>query len=1634
MSFRIIRKRGQVSKKAQVEVITVMLILAITVAAVFAAYQFAAPQIERSRDVSRINSMQSAFLELDKKIREVRFEGEGAQRYIDINFDKGTISADQNQDIIWFLMDAPNVQSVSQQMGMDTYFSGSAVNIKLQYGGEIEILSGFQLLSAGKYRIYIQNKGSNDVLLGLSPDIPITGDSWTLQGYVYDNTEGGNNDGLKDENQPSMDNSPQNDKIFDAIDDAPLAGAEITFINKKSEIVAVTKTNSQGRYAVKIPKSDGVLDLELYVQVSLPSYAMKENDGSSTIYAKTDIYHKDFNKNLGTWKVNMNSSTGKCDNDFWNSAEAFFNEGGVCDTSPIICECPGFFNIPLYKLTKQDIIENVPIAIVLLDDTLGEGINVNDSDYDNLLFDVMDAFDNTVGGTYQSNYFVVYGGTDSSSGEGIGTGGGNWFNYPGSDPPQGLRIYPLEWLLDPSFTKSPTDYGDYLMFKDLAGIGGNPNVLNYEDFSLVIVASGATNDNKVLEKLNKDIHRTSLSNFVSLGRFKFKGVDYARSLIVFGQFSEFDNIDPDDLNNPLYLPYPSLFNDVDPPRIQNVNIVPDGQDGQNPSEFPHPVIWINDSGGKAVFYAYVKDASNVNYVGINVLQSGVIQGGTIIYDNGLGKDRLASDGTYTGQWTIGDTFIDGIYQVSVKATDDSANYLERSTFLNPVSPYDPLQFEIEIRKDSLAPPMSPINSSLFLVTTSPYTRINSSVQDGLSGIQRSTYGTLNLQHQGNPLWGDIHTYYHYLPLSEGNVDYSILTYDRAQNSLTQTITILKDTSSPLTSNPSPQGTISDNPPQISIDYNDVGAGIQWSRLYLDGVFTGVTGGSGSSSVSYAPGINQFEGTHVASVYVEDDLGNFLVYPWSFNINSQGPTVTITQPQAFLTFTNSSPINISGTTSTNGNVTLDINASPIGSNSGPNINFGVNLSAGVNIIRIKADGDTSPYDAITTKWVVYDTVPPNTITISDPIPGTPQNAKTGDKAYITFTYTELYPASYTIKLYDDSSTLVGQTTTVINTPNMNNVSAGGTHTIIGVLDIPNVPNGLYDVQITMTDLAGNVGSSPVYDKIIRVKNYGPTFTGEIPANNATALPTAPIRVTITDVNAGVDRNSIRMFILGQSYSNSSVINMEVTDSLYITQVANGYEVIYKPSWPWENTNKINVSVEASDKIGNKSSRTWYYITTSQSPVIQNLSLSSNRASEGELVYLSFDAIQCSNNLNSYDAIKEINITIGKLGKIRYVPDGVGGVAKLVRTADSLPGGPADIAVTYSAGGCTDGNLFTYGFKVNNPLGDKRITFTVPDYAGDLNNPVIVTVVNDRDWDSWADTYLITSKYKYTLGANNYYYGKYSWLPTFYGSDLSIGRVSNEPVGLNYKIYGQTNDVHRNVPIAYYGWTKYKQGNTVVSEQWSGILYIDEDGNKIEWDHGKIPSVFKFDPDASTGQTWPPGRGGGPPFLPPDWMTVNMDLDLSGRMFNLEKLSLENPIMNKLPNEFTMCAHGYFDLIDTGWAGNNVMVNLKTFQKIYQERGDPPTETLPPGLARKLVGGAVLAPQANGGPVLLIKERRNSFNNLEGSVVVTTMDLDRYKNNTNPNGQNFHQDEVYGDLARNLESNIIIWACGHELLLD
>ena len=76
-------------------------------------------------------------------------------------------------------------------------------------------------------------------------------------------------------------------------------------------------------------------------------------------------------------------------------------------------------------------------------------------------------------------------------------------------------------------------------------------------------------------------------------------------------------------------------------------------------------------------------------------------------------------------------------------------------------------------------------------------------------------------------------------------------------------------------------------------------------------------------------------------------------------------------------------------------------------------------------------------------------------------------------------------------------------------------------------------------------------------------------------------------------------------------------------------------------------------------------------------------------------------------------------------------------------------------------------------------------------------------------------------------------------------------------------------------------------------------------------------------------------------------------------------------------------------------------------------------------------------------MLIKENRDEYNNLIQSVIVTTIDLDRYGNNLGDHDGDGNPDETDGDLhtdvpgqkanANLIEKNMILYAMGHEELI-
>ena len=173
--------------------------------------------------------------------------------------------------------------------------------------------------------------------------------------------------------------------------------------------------------------------------------------------------------------------------------------------------------------------ENVPIAII---------VDQSHPNNEGIIYDIRDALDNDE--NTHCKTFIVYGNVLSAQ-EAVGPN----FQYPETSEP--IDVYPIEWLLDPAQAQEVGGYG-WLdadlndRFTRVASIGGQKDKIDYQDFSLIVVGTGAIQKDGLLGKLQT--YRDSLSNFVSLGKFTLNGIEYARSIVVFPQIKGYGSYDP----------------------------------------------------------------------------------------------------------------------------------------------------------------------------------------------------------------------------------------------------------------------------------------------------------------------------------------------------------------------------------------------------------------------------------------------------------------------------------------------------------------------------------------------------------------------------------------------------------------------------------------------------------------------------------------------------------------------------------------------------------------------------------------------------------------------------------------------------------------------------------------------------------------------------------------------------------------------------------------------------------------------------------------------------------------------------------------------------------------------------------
>ena len=556
------------NKKAQSEVIAVLLILAVTVGAVAVAYRWAMPKVQESQDKARIDAIINFMEELDRKIREVSNSGEGSQRFIELEFDKGQflIHPPPDNNIVYQLVSytiTSRELPLSKNLPYGSYLrvrrneEKNLIEIILEYSDielEAEVPGSSELVLPPKtYNIFIRNMGGGVVRISRRAAYIGSTKRFILSGYVYDNTENkdvqvtgeGNGDYIKPDG-------------LEVIPDA-----EILVLDPQGNLITSTRANSYGKYALLLTRRG-----EYFFIVNKKSYIMKEWDSPGGPNIDCDKYTKDFDiANVNGW-------------DF--------------DVAPYDSREEIRIDFPLYMLEKPDILQSAPIAVIMNTDEPFRGI----------AYDVRDAFDNDP--ATHCKYFILYGDVLTPT----------WvvdanFQYPGTSQP--IYIYPIEWLLDLDEAKTLSDPTGYSTlpsyFEDLAAISGDEEKIEYKDFALIIVGTGCAKDDGLRTKLidYRNSKDDPLSNFVSLGKLMFGGVEYSRGLITFAQTTGKWSSDP----QYYYVHGEELIGDHPDYSSQGLdqNILTLGDD----NEFQDPFFWQNNWGydderwGNAEAYSWLPE-------------------------------------------------------------------------------------------------------------------------------------------------------------------------------------------------------------------------------------------------------------------------------------------------------------------------------------------------------------------------------------------------------------------------------------------------------------------------------------------------------------------------------------------------------------------------------------------------------------------------------------------------------------------------------------------------------------------------------------------------------------------------------------------------------------------------------------------------------------------------------------------------------------------------------------------------------------------------------------------------------------------------------------------------------------------
>ncbi|MHA1229142.1 MAG: Ig-like domain-containing protein [Candidatus Helarchaeota archaeon] len=489
--------------------------------------------------------------------------------------------------------------------------------------------------------------------------------------------------------------------------------------------------------------------------------------------------------------------------------------------------------------------------------------------------------------------------------------------------------------------------------------------------------------------------------------------------------------------------------------------------------------------------------------------------------------------------------------------------------------------------DTSAPTASNENPANGAYTSDSTPTITVMLSDSGSGIDSSSIQMKVESTSVSYTWNGTHV--SYTPSSafaNGQiVDVTVDALDNVGNAMaTYSWSFTVDTAPPVASNPSPAngGYTNDPTPTIVIALSDALSGIDSSSIVMT-VESSVVGHTfNGTHVFYTPS-TAFANGQVIDVTLDasDNVGNAMAtYSWSFTIDTAAPVASNPDP-ANGAYTNDATPTITLALS---DALSDVDASSIVMQvessvvlhtwNGTHVSYTPSSAfSNGQVINVSVDASDNAGNVMATySWSF-------TIDTAAPVASNPSPS---DGSYTNDTTPIIVVAlSDALSGVNASSIILRvESSVVLHTWN-------GTH--VSYTPSTAFADGqVVNVDLNASDNAGNAMAT--YSWSFTIDTSPPTASNENPANGAyTSDSTPTITVRLTDAGSGVDSSSIQMRV----------------ESLLVSHNWNGTHVSYTPSSAFSNGQVIDVSVDASDNLGNAmATYSWSFTIDTAPPVASN----------------------------------------------------------------------------------------------------------------------------------------------------------------------------------------------------------------------------------------------------------------------------------------------------------------------------------------------------------------------------------------------------------------------------------------------